>query len=148
MCGVNLQQNQLMTSTVEYTGQLRTICTHLASGSPIETDAPTDNHGLGQRFSPTDLTATSLATCMVTVMGIKARSLEFDLDGVRVNVTKTMAAAPRRIARIDLAFEIPSPLQVLDPRTIDILKKIGDTCPVRLSLHPEIEVQIDWGAWS
>jgi uncharacterized OsmC-like protein len=148
MCGVNLQQNQLMTSTVEYTGQLRTICTHLASGSPIETDAPTDNHGLGQRFSPTDLTATSLATCMVTVMGIKARSLDFDLNGIHVNVTKTMAGAPRRIARIDLVFEIPSPLQELDPRTIDILKKIGDTCPVRLSLHPEIEVQIDWGAWS
>ena len=137
-----------MTSTVEYTGQLRTICTHLASGSPIETDAPTDNHGLGQRFSPTDLTATSLATCMVTIMGIKARSLDFDLNGIHVNVTKTMAGAPRRIARIDLVFEIPSPLQELDPRTIDILKKIGDTCPVRLSLHPEIEVQIDWGAWS
>jgi uncharacterized OsmC-like protein len=85
---------------------------------------------------------------MVTVMGIKARSLDFDLNGIHVNVTKTMAGAPRRIARIDLVFEIPSPLQELDPRTIDILKKIGDTCPVRLSLHPEIEVQIDWGAWS
>lgn len=137
-----------MTSTVEYTGQLRTTCTHLASSSAIETDAPTDNHGLGQRFSPTDLTATSLATCMVTVMGIKARSLDFDLDGVRVNVTKTMAAAPRRIARIDLKFEIPTALQKLDARILEVLKKIGDTCPVRLSLHPDIEVQIDWGAWS
>jgi len=137
-----------MTSTVQYTGQLRTTCTHLASGSPIETDAPTDNHGLGQRFSPTDLTATSLGTCMVTVMGIKARSMDFDLDGLRVNVTKSMAASPRRIARIDLRFEVPEVLQELDPKTIAILKIIGDTCPVRLSLHPEIEVVIDWGSWS
>ncbi|MFM7672721.1 MAG: OsmC family protein [Bacteroidota bacterium] len=137
-----------MTSSVEYTGQLRATCVHVASGSPIETDAPTDNHGLGQRFSPTDLTATSLATCMVTVMGIKARSMSFDLDCLRVNVTKSMAAAPRRIERIELQFIIPETLQQLDPRTIELLKKIGDTCPVRLSLHPEIEVQIDWGAWS
>ena len=137
-----------MTSTVEYTGQLRTTCFHLASGSPIETDAPTDNHGLGQRFSPTDLTATSLATCMVTVMGIKARSMDFDLNGIRIHVTKTMSASPRRIARIDLQFEIPDPLQQLEPHTTEILKKIGDTCPVRLSLHPDVDVQIDWGFWS
>lgn len=137
-----------MTSTVQYTGQLRTTCTHLASGSLFETDAPTDNHGLGQRFSPTDLTATSLATCMVTVMGIKARSMDFDLDGLRVNVTKSMAASPRRIARIDLRFEVPATLLELPPKTIETLKKIGDTCPVRLSLHPDIEVLIDWGSWS
>lgn len=137
-----------MTSTVEYTGQLRTTCVHLASGSPIETDAPTDNHGLGQRFSPTDLTATSLATCMITVMGIKARSMDVDLNGIRIHVTKTMSASPRRIARIDLQFEIPAPLQQLEPHTTEILKKIGDTCPVRLSLHPDVDVQIDWGFWS
>lgn len=137
-----------MTSTVQYNGQLRTTCTHLASNSQFETDAPTDNHGLGERFSPTDLTATSLASCMLTVMGIKARSMEFDLDGIRVDVTKVMAASPRRIARIELRFEIPDQLAALESKTIELLKKVGDTCPVRYSLHPEIEVQIDWGAWS
>ena len=137
-----------MTSTVQYTGQLRTVCKHLQSGSLLETDAPTDNHGLGQRFSPTDLTATSLASCMLTVMGIKARSMEFDLDGVQVDVSKIMASEPRRISRIELKFHLPDALKNLETRTIEILKKVGDTCPVRHSIHPDIEVQIDWGAWS
>ena len=137
-----------MTSSVEYKGQLRTLCTHIASNSPLETDAPTDNHGRGERFSPTDLTATSLASCMLTVMGIKARSMDFDLDGTRVSVSKIMASAPRRIDRIELQFEIPENLQSLDTRTVEILKKVGDSCPVRLSLHPDIQVQIDWGSWS
>jgi putative redox protein len=137
-----------MTSSVEYKGQLRTICVHLASASTMETDAPTDNHGLGQRFSPTDLTATSLASCMLTVMGIKARSMDFDLDGIKVMVTKQMASAPRRIERIELQFEIPPDLGTLDPKTIETLKKTGDACPVRYSLHPDIVIQIDWGPWS
>ncbi len=137
-----------MTSTVEYTGQLRTVCTHVSSGSPLETDAPTDNHGLGQRFSPTDLTATSLATCMLTVMGIKAQSSEIDLTGIRVNVTKVMAAEPRRIVKIELEFLIPEALSQLDRRSIEVLKKVGDTCPVRYSIHPNIEVQVNWGSWS
>jgi uncharacterized OsmC-like protein len=137
-----------MTSSVQYKGELRTICTHLASGSAMETDAPTDNNGLGQRFSPTDLTATSLASCMLTVMGIKARSMGFDLTGINTSVNKLMAAAPRRIERIELTFEIPAELQSIDPKTIDLLKNVGDTCPVRYSLHPDILIQIDWGAWS
>ena len=137
-----------MTSSVRYEGELRTICTHLASGSVMETDAPVDNHGLGQRFSPTDLTATSLASCMLTVMGIKARSMGFDLNGINVTVSKIMAAAPRRIERIELTFDVPEALQSIDPKTIELLKKVGDTCPVRYSLHPDILVQIDWGAWS
>lgn len=137
-----------MTSVVEYTGDLRTTCTHLSSGSLLETDAPTDNHGLGQRFSPTDLTATSLASCMLTVMGIKAQSSDIDLAGIRVNVTKVMATEPRRIAKIQLEILIPEELTQLDRRTIEVLKRVGDTCPVRYSIHPEIEVQIDWGSWS
>ena len=136
-----------MTSSVVYQGELRTICTHISSGSPLETDAPTDNQGKGERFSPTDLTATSLASCMLTVMGIKARSMDFDLNGVQVQVTKIMASAPRRIDRIELAFDIPAALHLLDPKTIDVLKKTGDACPVRHSIHPDIQVQIDWGAW-
>lgn len=137
-----------MIATVEYQGELRTRCTHLASDSLLETDAPTDNHGLGQRFSPTDLTATSLASCMLTVMGIKARSMGFDLAGIRVGVTKTMASNPRRIEGIELTFQIPAALQAVEPKTIGLLKKIGDTCPVRHSLHPDIKVQVDWGIWS
>lgn len=137
-----------MTSLVEYKGQLRTLCTHQASQSVLETDAPTDNHGKGERFSPTDLTATSLASCMLTVMGIKARSMGFDLEGLNVAVSKIMASNPRRIERIELIFQIPEALQPIEPNTIELLKKIGDTCPVRHSLHPDIGVQIDWGAWS
>ena len=77
-----------MTSTVVYNGGLRSTLTHVKSGSSFETDAPTDNHGLGERFSPTDLLATSLATCMITVMGIKARSMGFDLEGIHIDVLK------------------------------------------------------------
>ena len=95
-----------MTSTVEYEGQLRTVCTHLRSNNSFETDAPVDNNGKGERFSPTDLLATSLATCMITVMGIKARSMGFDLNGVKIEVEKIMKAEPRRVGGINLFFHI------------------------------------------
>ncbi|HMR92830.1 MAG TPA: OsmC family protein, partial [Chitinophagaceae bacterium] len=83
-----------MTSTVVYNGSLRTTCTHIASGAAFETDAPVDNNGKGERFSPTDLLATSLASCMLTVMGIKARSMGFDLDNIKVEVLKQMKPDP------------------------------------------------------
>lgn len=136
-----------MTSSVVYNGSLRTTCTHLKSGNSFETDAPTDNHGKGERFSPTDLMATSLATCMITVMGIKARSMDFDLDGVRIEMLKIMKADPRRVGGIELSFHIPAALAGLDEKTKAILRHTGDTCPVRKSIHPDIEVKIDWGAW-
>lgn len=137
-----------MTSTVVYEGGLRTTCTHLASGNAFETDAPVDNNGKGERFSPTDLLATSLATCMLTVMGIKARSMGFDLDGVTVEVEKIMKANPRRVGGINLFFTIPEGLQTVDEKTKQILRQTGNTCPVQLSIHPDIEVKVDWGAWS
>jgi len=137
-----------MTSEVVYNGDLRTTCTHLKSNSTFETDAPTDNNGKGERFSPTDLLATSLAACMVTVIGIKARSMNFDLNGIKVEVLKKMAADPRRVNGIDLKFHIPDNLGALEPKTITILKNTGITCPVAKSIHPDIEVNIDWGAWS
>ena len=137
-----------MTSTVRYEGALRTTCIHLHSGSSFETDAPVDNNGRGERFSPTDMLATSLATCMATVMGIKARSMGFDLDGLCVNVEKIMKAGPRRVGGINLSFQIPDSLQGLDARSRDVLKHTGETCPVAQSLHPDIEVTVDWGAWS
>ena len=136
-----------MTSTVVYEGDLRTTCTHLRSGNHFETDAPTDNNGKGERFSPTDLMATSLATCMLTVMGIKARALGFDLNGATVEVEKIMKAEPRRVGGINLFFHFPEALQNVDEKTKQILKHTGKTCPVQHSLHPDIEVKVDWGEW-
>jgi putative redox protein len=137
-----------MTSTVIYNGDLRTTCTHLNSESAIETDAPVDNNGKGERFSPTDLMATSLATCMVTVMGIKARNMGFDLNDLRVDVEKIMKAEPRRVGGIHLTFHIPADLKNIDAKSRDILKHTANTCPVAQSIHPDIDVQVDWDAWS
>lgn len=137
-----------MTSSVLYHGALRTTCTHLKSGSSFETDAPVDNNGKGERFSPTDLMATSLAACMITVMGIKARSMDMDLNDVKIEVLKIMKSEPRRVGGIDLTFHIPDSLKDIDLKTKTILKNTGETCPVMKSLHPDIEVKIDWGAWA
>ena len=137
----------IMTSTVVYNGGLRTTCTHIKSGSHLETDAPTDNHGKGERFSPTDLMSTSLATCMITVMGIKARSMGFDLEGIKIDVLKIMKSDPRRVGGIELTFHIPETLKDIDEKTKAILRNTGDTCPVMLSIHPDIEVKVDWGVW-
>jgi putative redox protein len=136
-----------MTSTVVYNGELRTTCTHLKSGSFFETDAPPDNHGKGERFSPTDLMATSLATCMLTVMGIKARSMGFDLNDMKIEVLKIMKQDPRRIGGIELTVHIPETLNSIDDNTKILLKYTGDNCPVMKSIHPDIEVKVDWGSW-
>ena len=137
-----------MTSTVVYNGDLRTTLTHLKSGSNFETDAPVDNNGKGERFSPTDLLATSLATCMVTVMGIKSKTMGFDLNDIKVEVLKVMKADPRRVSGIELTFHIPDSLKDIEEKTKTILKHTADTCPVMKSIHPNIEVKVDWGAWS
>src|SRR6185295_2375830 len=137
-----------MTSNVVYNGDLRTTCTHLKSNSSFETDAPPDNHGKGERFSPTDLMATSLATCMVTVMGIKAKTMRFDLDDVKVDVLKIMKSDPRRVGGIELTFHIPEALKNIDEKTKAILKNTGETCPVMKSIHPDIEVKVNWGDWA
>lgn len=137
-----------MTSTVLYENDLRTTCTHLRSSSSIETDAPVDNNGKGERFSPTDLLATSLAACMVTVMGIKARTMEIDLNELRFEVEKIMQAEPRHVIGINLTVHIPDHLISVDGKTKQILKHTADTCPVMKSIHPDIEVKMDWGKWS
>ena len=136
-----------MTSTVVYEGDLRTINTHENSSSTIETDAPTDNHGKGERFSPTDLLATSLANCMLTTMGIRMRGKQIDLKGVRIEVEKIMKADPRRVAAIKLKYHIPAALENINETEKQALKEIAENCPVAKSLHPDIEVTIDWGAW-
>jgi putative redox protein len=136
-----------MTAVVVYEGDLRTTCTHLQSSSKIETDAPTDNNGKGERFSPTDLMATSLATCMLTVMGIKARTMGIELNGLKTEVEKIMKAEPRRVGGINIRFHIPEALQGLDEKSVSILKNTAHTCPVAQSIHPDIAVQTDWGTW-
>ncbi|SJZ52263.1 OsmC family protein [Sediminibacterium ginsengisoli] len=135
-----------MTSQIIYKGDLRTTAQHLQSGSMIETDAPTDNQGKGERFSPTDLVATALGSCMVTTMAIKARSMNIELDGTRVDVTKIMVSDPRRIGKIIAHVYFPEGLQ-LDEKTKEILERTARTCPVERTLHPDVELDLafNWG---
>jgi uncharacterized OsmC-like protein len=133
----------IMTSTVVYEGNLRTVCTHLKSSSAIETDAPTDNQGKGERFSPTDLLATSLGACMLTTMGIKARDMQVDLKGTEIEVEKIMKADPRRVGGINLTFHFPDTFRCDEKQRI-ILERSANTCPVMVSLNPEIEVKVEY----
>ena len=125
-----------LTSTVLYQGKLRTVATHLQSGSIIETDAPTDNNGRGERFSPTDLVATALASCMTTIMGITAERSGWDIAGVTCEVEKIMTQNPRRIGEIRVEMRFPSGRQY-DERAQKILEQAALTCPVFESLHPD-----------
>jgi len=133
-----------MTSEIIYKGALRTVAKHLKSETVIETDAPTDNQGKGERFSPTDLLATSLGSCMLTIMGIKARDMNISLDGTEVSIKKFMKAEPRRVSGIDVRFNFPSSL-ALDGKQKTILERAALTCPVAQSIHPDIEVNVDFG---
>lgn len=128
-----------MTSQIIYKGDLRTTATHLQSGTIIETDAPTDNQGKGERFSPTDLVVAALGTCMVTTMAIKARTMNITLDGTRVDVTKIMVSDPRRIGKIVAHVFFPAGLSI-DEKSKEILERTARTCPVERSLHPDIEL--------
>jgi uncharacterized OsmC-like protein len=130
-----------MTSTVVYEENLRTVCTHLKSGTILETDAPPDNQGKGERFSPSDLVATALASCMLTIMGIKARDMEVELRGVKVEVEKIMAGGPRRIGGLNLTFHFPPGFSATDKEQT-ILEKAALTCPVFYSIHPDIKVNV------
>jgi len=132
-----------MTSQIIYKGALRTEATHLQSNTIIETDAPTDNQGKGERFSPTDLMATSLGNCMVTIMGIKARDMGIDLTNTKIDITKFMKAEPRRVGGIKVAFHFPETLQ-LDDKQKTILENAARTCPVAKSIHPDIEQDISF----
>lgn len=130
-----------MTATVVYKGQLRCECTHLQSGTIIETDAPTDNRGKGERFSPTDTVCVALATCIVTTMGIKSADMNIDLTGTNIEVKKHMVADPRRIGQIDVILNFPATLQ-LDEKDRTILQRVGDNCPVAKSLHPDLKLNV------
>lgn len=129
-----------MTSTVVYDGNLRTIATHLQSGTVMETDAPLDNQGKAERFSPSDLVATALGSCMMTIMGIKARDMNINLVNTTIEIRKIMKSDPRRIGGIDLTFSFPDTLQ-LSEKEKTILERAAHTCPVIYSIHPEVEVK-------
>ncbi|MEK8180324.1 OsmC family protein [Flavobacterium buctense] len=131
------------TSKVTYLGDLRTSSIHLQSGSEIISDAPLDNNGKGEAFSPTDTVANGLASCMFTVMGIKAREMGVDFSGSTAVVTKVMAADPRRISEIHVTFEMKAEA---DEKTKIILERTALTCPVHFSLHPDIkrEIVFNW----
>lgn len=130
-----------MTSRVTYLGGLRTECEHLQSKSKFITDAPLDNQGKGEAFSPTDTVATALASCMFTIIGIKARDNGLDVDGAYAEVTKTMAADPRRISGIKVAITFPTSYEEKNRK---ILERAAKTCPVLYSLHPDIVLDISF----
>ncbi len=135
----------MSTSTVTYLGNLRCENTHLKSGSTFNTDAPIDNNGKGEAFSPTDTIATGLANCILTVMGIKASTMDgVSIDGAVANVTKTMSSSPRRISTIKIEISMPTSCDI---KTQKILEHTAHTCPVHYSLHPDIEKDIlfNWG---
>lgn len=128
----------MATSVIKYTGNLRTEATHIKSGKQIITDAPTDNHGRGEAFSPTDLMATSLGSCMLTVMGIAANTYGINIDNTEVEITKIMAEGPRRVAEIHVKIKFP-PIAYSDKEK-KLLEHTAHTCPVAKSLHPDLKV--------
>ena len=133
----------MATSKVIYKGGLRAECTHLQSGTSINTDAPKDNHGKGEAFSPTDLVATALASCILTTIGIVAMRENFtDIDGATAEITKVMYAEPRRIGEILIKITFPA-LQYTDKEK-KIFEHTAHTCPVSKSLHPDLKQVIEF----
>ena len=129
-------------ATAQYTGNLRVNSVHLDSGREILTDAPKDNQGEGQAFSPTDLLCTSLANCILTIMGISARKHEIDLEGAIISISKEMFNDPRRVGKIGISIDMSH--KSYDSKSKKILAAAAKGCPVEESLHPDIELQIDW----
>lgn len=130
-----------MTASIVYTGNLRCEAEHIQSGTTIETDAPTDNRGKGEKFSPTDLLCVSLATCMLTTIAIKSRELGVDVTNSKAKVTKHMLGNPRRVGKIEVAVTLPSNGSESDQK---VLERTGDNCPVIKSIHPDIELVITY----
>lgn len=129
----------MTTSSLKYLGKLRTQCKHLKSGNEMITDAPVDNKGKGEAFSPTDLAATSLASCMITIMGIKAEENNWSLDEIEAEVEKHMRSNPRQIDKILIRFKIQGDL---DEREKKLLEAAAKKCPVALSLNPKIQQEV------
>lgn len=127
----------MSTATIRFTGNLNTQATHTKSGKNFSTDAPPDNNGKGESFSPTDLTAVSLGSCMLTIMAITAREKNIQLENAEATVTKHMASDPRRISKIEVAIQVSD--TDFSQREKRILEVAALNCPVAKSLHPEIE---------
>lgn len=125
------------TIRTKYTGDLRTSATHVQSAETLITDAPVDNRGKGENFSPTDLLATALGSCMLTIMGICAREHHFNIDGTKVSITKVMASNPRRVSEVVLELYFPS--NSYTEKQKKLIKVAAETCPVALSLHPDLK---------
>lgn len=130
-----------MLSKVTYLGDLRTSSVHIQSGEVILTDAPIDNHGKGQAFSPTDMVTNSTASCMFTIMAIKANEMGLNLEGSTAEVFKEMKSNPRMISKITIRFSMSA---IVDQKQQIILERVALTCPVYLSLHPDIVKDIDF----
>ncbi|MFN4234109.1 MAG: OsmC family protein [Bacteroidia bacterium] len=128
------------TIQLEYIGELRVQAKHVKSQVIIHTDAPVDNHGKGESFSPTDLLCTALGTCMLTIMGISANTHQFNIDGTKVKVTKIMKADPRRVGEVIVEFEMPK--NNYTNKQKEILKIAAENCPVAKSLHPDLKQTI------
>src|SRR3954463_492959 len=135
--------------SIEYQGGLRCEAIHGPSSGKLLTDAPVDNHGRGESFSPTDLLATALGTCMATVMGILARERNYPLAGAKIRVLKQMTPPPRRVARLDVTLDIPAQsAAAIDATGRAELERRANECPVRLSLLPAfgVPVAFNWGS--
>ncbi len=133
-----------MTSEIIYKGDLRTSATHLQSGNTIVTDAPVDNQGKGEAFSPTDLVATALGSCMMTIMGIQARDAGIDMVGTKCSINKIMASEPRRIAKVEVTFHMPD--KNFSKKERNLLEDAAKGCPVCRSIgqHVVTEVKFFW----
>lgn len=133
-----------MTSTIVYKGDLRTELTHLQSGQVVETDAPVDNQGKGERFSPTDLLATSYGSCMITTMAIRAADMKLNFDGTKIEITKIMSSdAPRRVAGIKCELFFTKLFEATAQQK-EQLERIARSCPVEKSLHPDVKLDVSF----
>src|SRR4051812_47728883 len=126
-----------------YLGELRTEAQHIKSGNKIIADAPIDNNGKGEAFSPTDLVCSALASCMITIMGIVAARENLDIRGLHANIEKIMAQNPRKIAEIKLEFIMPESVKLSDKQK-EVLKRAAHTCPVALSLDPSVKQTVSF----
>lgn len=129
--------------TTNYLGELRTEGTHLKSGNKVITDAPPDNNGKGEAYSPSDLVCAALSSCMMTIMGMVAEREGIDLRGMKSSIVKVMSSSPRKIAEITINVEVPEPGSLTDKQR-EVLKRAALTCPVALSLHPDIKQNVSF----
>jgi len=132
-----------MTASIIYQGDLRCKAAHLQSGTVLETDAPTDNRGKGEKFSPTDTLCVSLATCIITTMALKAMEMNIELKDSKIDITKHMLKDPRRVGQVDITIFFPPQLQ-LDEEQKSTLESAGNNCPVAKSLHPDLKTIIEY----